>query len=48
MDKIFSHCEVFKPEAQKTDYYGEIGLKDSVSDVLIQTKKEYNSTKTAD
>lgn len=39
MDKVFSHYEVFKPEAQKTEYYGEIGLKDSGSDVLIQTKK---------
>ena len=40
MDKIFSDCEVFAPEAQKNEQYGEKWLKDSVSNVLIQIQKE--------
>jgi len=40
MDKIFSDCEVFEPEAQKNEQYGEKWLKDSVSNVLIQIQKE--------
>ena len=42
MDKIFSRCEVFEPEAQKNEQYGKKWLKDSVSNVLIQIQKEYN------
>jgi hypothetical protein len=43
MDKIFSRCEVFKPEAQNNEQYGEKWLKDSVNNILIQIQKEYNS-----
>lgn len=43
MDKIFSQCEVFEPEAEKNEQYGEKWLKDSVSNLLIQIQKEYNS-----
>lgn len=40
MDKIFSRCEVFEPEAQKNEQYGEKWLKDSISNVLIQIQEE--------
>lgn len=43
MDKVFSRCEVFEPSAQKNEQYGEKWLKDSVSNILIQIQKEYNS-----
>ena len=43
-----SRCEVFEPEAQKNEQYGEKWLKDSVSNVLIQIQKEYNYNENAD
>ena len=48
MDKIFSRCEVFEPEAQKNEQYDEKWLKDSMSNILIQIQKEYNSNENAD
>ena len=47
MDKIFSRCDVFEPEAQKNEQYGAKWLKDSVSNVLIQIQKEYHSNENA-
>lgn len=41
-------CEDFEPEAQKNEQYAEKWLKDSVSNVLIQIQKEYNSNEKAD
>jgi hypothetical protein len=48
MNKIFSRCEVFEPEAEKDEEYNEKWLKDSISNVLIQIQKEYNSNENAD
>lgn len=48
IDKIFFRCEDFEPEAQKNEQYGEKWLKDSISNVLIQIQKEYDSNKNAD
>ena len=48
INKLFFCCEDFEPEAQKNEQYGEKWLKDSVSNVLIQMQKEYNSNENAD
>lgn len=43
IDKVFSCCEVFEPEAQKNEQYGEKWLKDSVNNILVQIQKEYSN-----
>lgn len=43
IDKVFSDCEMFDQTAQKNEQYGEKWLKDSISSILIQIQKEYNS-----
>ena len=48
MDKIFSRYEIFGLEAPKNEQYGAEWLKDSVSNVLIQIQKEYNSNENVD
>lgn len=48
MNKIFFCCEVFEPEAQKNEQYGEKWLKDSISNILIGIQKEYHFNENAD
>jgi hypothetical protein len=43
INKVFFLREDFEPEADENEEYNEKWLKDSVSNVLIQIQKEYNS-----